>query len=220
MVVSGRKLSNGDMAVAIGALVGFIAVFLPWYSVSTSCSGAASAYCGGFSASTGGLSDFWGWLFMLGALIALVYIALRLFAPATVPALPLQDWMIFLILGAVMAGGALIFFLTTSGGGSSSGFGYSVSAGVSFGWFIGLVAAAAVAVGGFLKKSDPQPATAPLNIQRAPAAPGQPGAAPQAPQYSAPPPAPQPYAAPPVQQAPPVAPPPQAPPPAPPAPSA
>jgi hypothetical protein len=166
-------------------LVALIAVFLPWYGVSYSCSGP---YCAGFSggSSTSGFTS-WGILFFLAALVLVLFAALRIFGGEAVklPALPLQDWMINVILCAVMLASALLFWLTNNSGGSYSGFGGSVSAGITWGWFVALVATLAAAAGAFMNKSAPQPATGALNFGGPPAsAPPPPPPAPPAPPAS------------------------------------
>jgi hypothetical protein len=156
-------LSRNQWLLGGGALIALIAVFFPWYGVSYSCSGP---YCGGLNggASTSGFYG-WGILFFLAALVLVIFAAIRLFGGASVklPALPMEDWMISLILVAVMIVSALLYFLTTNSGGSYSGVGGSVSAGVSWGWYVALIATIVAGVGAFLNKSAPQPATAPLN---------------------------------------------------------
>jgi hypothetical protein len=77
------------------------------------------------------------------------------------PALPAADYLIYAV-GGVFILLMVVLFLTYAGTASVSGIGYS--AGISIGFFIGLVAAAAIAVGGWLKKTDVQPATAPMNF--------------------------------------------------------
>jgi hypothetical protein len=141
----------------VGLIVALIAVFLPWYSVSASCGGVVG--CAGFnySASVGALSYWTGWLFFLALLVGLVLLVLRLFAPqVAVPALPQSDAMLFTIIGVFMAVMVILWLLLGSGS-TVSGPGYS--AGPSFGLFVGLIAAVIVAIGGFLKRSDPQQAT-------------------------------------------------------------
>ena len=153
--VGGRNYSNGDAAIGIGLIVALVAIFLPWYSASFSCGGLAG--CGGLntSASVGALSDWPGWLFFLALLAGLALFVLRTFVPTVnIPQLPQSDAMIYTIIGVFMAVMA-IFWLLFHNGASFSGAGYS--AGVSFGLYIGLIAAIAVAVGGFLKRSEPQP---------------------------------------------------------------
>jgi ABC-type multidrug transport system permease subunit len=124
----------------------------------------------------------WGILFFLAALVLVVFAALRMFATGVnLPALPLQDWLIYLILSLIMVAAAAIFWLSGGGYGVSYN-GPGGSVGPSFGLFVALVAAVAAAVGAFLKKTDPQPATGPMNFGTPPsAAPPPPPPAPPAP---------------------------------------
>ena len=170
MNIAGKKLSNGDIAVGAELIVGLIAIFLPWYSASYSV-GSIAGITGGFSSSSsvGGLSYWTGWFFFLATLVGLALIILRTFAPqVAIPALPLNDAMTYVVIGVFMVVMALLWLLIGAPG-SYSGPGYSAGAG--FGLFIGIIAGAAVAVGGFLKKSDPQPATKPLSAYQTPSAP-------------------------------------------------
>jgi preprotein translocase subunit SecG len=167
MNVAGKRLSNGDMAVGVGLIVGLIALFLPWYSYSYS-TGSIAGVTAGFSdsGSVGGLNYWTGWFFFLFVLIGLALIILRTFAPTVaIPALPINDSMTYIVVGAVMAVGALLWWLLGAPA-SFSGNGYSE--GVSFGLFIGLICGIVVAVGGYLKRSDPQPATKPLSSYQTP----------------------------------------------------
>jgi hypothetical protein len=167
MNIAGKKLSNGDMAVGVGLIVGLIAIFLPWYSYSYS-SGAIVGITGGFSssASVGGLNYWTGWFFFLFVLIGLALIILRTFVPTVaIPALPVDDAVSYMIVGAVMVVMALLWLLLGAPPGFS-GAGYS--AGISFGLIIGLIAGVAVLAGGFLKRADPQPATKPFSAYQTP----------------------------------------------------
>jgi hypothetical protein len=56
-----------------------------------------------------------------------------------------------------------VALLAYGGGVSGSGLGYSYSSGISIGFFVALITAVAIAVGGWLTKSQVQPATAPLS---------------------------------------------------------
>lgn len=153
--IGGRTYSNGDTAIGVGLIVALIATFLPWYSASFSCSG--SALCGGLntSVSVSALNDWAGWLFFLGVLAGIALFVIRNFAPnVTLPSMPQPDAILFAALGIFLAVMALLWLLTHASG--ASGPGYSV--GPSFGLFIGLIAGIVVAVGGFLKRSDVQPA--------------------------------------------------------------
>ena len=170
MNIAGKRLSNGDMTVGIGLIVGLIAIFLPWYGYSYSTSGI-TGITGGFSssASVGGLNYWTGWFFFLFVLIGLALIILRTFAPSVaIPALPVNDAMTYMIVGAVMVVMALLWLLLGAPA-SFSGPGYS--AGISFGLIIGLIAGVAVLAGGYLKRSDPQPATKPLSAYQTPTSP-------------------------------------------------
>lgn len=153
--VAGRNFTNGDAAIGGGLIVALVAVFLPWYSASFNCGGLAG--CGGLntSVSVGALNDWPGWFFFLALLAGLALFVLRTFVPTVkLPDLPQADAMIYTIIGAFMAVMAVLWLLFHSSAESGAGF----SAGPSFGLFIGLIAAIVVAVGGFLKRSDPQPA--------------------------------------------------------------
>jgi hypothetical protein len=167
MNIGGKKVSNGDVVVGAGLIVGLIALFLPWYGYSYS-TGSIAGVTSGFSdsGSVGGLNYWTGWFFFLFVLIGLALIILRTFAPTVaIPALPLNDSMTYIVIGAVMAVAALLWLIIGAPA-SFSGPGYSE--GVSFGLFVGLICGIAVAVGGYLKRSDPQPATKPLSAYQTP----------------------------------------------------
>jgi hypothetical protein len=181
--VAGKQLSNGAVIVAGGLVVGIIDTFLPWHS--TTIPTAFGSDSGGHDA----LGYWSGWLFFLVLLAGVVLFVLRTFVPqAAIPALPLSDWMIYAGIGVVAVLCALLW-LATGGGYGDIYASYSAlpgySSGPSFGLFIGIIAAAAVAAGGYLMKSDPQPATKPLSAYQSPSAPSSapppPGTSPPAP---------------------------------------
>jgi hypothetical protein len=150
--VAGRNYTNGDATIGVGLIVALVAVFLPWYSFSYNCSG--SPLCGSLvNGSVGALNDWPGWLFFLAVLAGLALFIIRTFVPTvTLPTMPQPDAIMFAGLGVFMAVMALLWLLFH--GSSGSGFGYS--AGPGFGLFVGLIAGLAVAVGGYLKRSEPQ----------------------------------------------------------------
>jgi hypothetical protein len=148
--VGGRNFTNADSAIGIGLVVALIAVFLPWFSYSFNGGGIGGSF------SFGALSYWSGWFFFLALLVGLVLFVLRTFVPTvTIPQLPQTDAMIYMIIGIFMALMAIIWLLLFSSA-SYTGAGYS--AGSGFGLYVGLIAAIAVAAGGFLKRSEPQAA--------------------------------------------------------------
>ncbi|MGO8686598.1 MAG: hypothetical protein ACLQT7_05330 [Candidatus Dormibacteria bacterium] len=170
--IGGKTYSNGQLLIGGGLILALINWFIPWWwGYSSSYTGSSEFGIAGGSYS-GGTSGFGLWSGILGFIVLLVLIALfalRTFAPQVVPALPFADWMIYGV-GGVFILLMVVLFLTYAGGASYSGAGYNFSAGISIGFFVGLITAAAVAVGAWLSKTDPQPATAPLNFNQAPPA--------------------------------------------------
>jgi hypothetical protein len=167
--VAGKQLSNGALLVAGGLVVGLIDTFLPWHSTTV------PTFYGADSGGHDALGYWSGWLFFLAVLVGIALFVLRSFAPqVSIPALPFTDAMIYVGLGVVMIVCALLWLVT--GGGYAGLYaqyadltGYS--SGPSFGVFIGIITAAAVAAGGYLARSDPQPATSPLGAQQTQSAP-------------------------------------------------
>jgi hypothetical protein len=160
--IGGKTYSNGQLILGGGLILALINWFIPWWwTASYSFSGVDGI--AGYSSSTGigGLGSWSGWLGFLALLVLIVLFALRTFAPQVLPALPAADYLIYAV-GGVFILLMVVLFLTYAGGANYSGPGGS--AGISIGFFIGLITAAAVAVGGWLSKTDAQPATAPLNF--------------------------------------------------------
>jgi hypothetical protein len=166
--IGGRTYSNGELVIGGGLVLALINWFIPWWwTESSSYSGPNIAGIGGtnFSSGIGGFGSIWGILGFIVLLALIALFAIRLFAPTVLPALPAADWMIYAG-GGVFILLMVVLFLTYAGGagGSYSGAGYSFSAGISIGFFVGLITAVAIAVGGWLTKSQVQPATAPMNF--------------------------------------------------------
>lgn len=180
--VAGKQVSDGALVVAVGLVVGIIDTFLPWHSTTI-----PTAF--GFDSGGHDALGYWsGWLFFLVLLVGIVLLAMRTFVPqVAIPALPFTDWTIYAGIGVVALLCALLW-LATGGGYANIYSSYAsvagYSSGPSFGLFIGIIAAAAVAVGGYLMKSEPQPATRPLSAYQSPPAsssPPPPGSSPPAP---------------------------------------
>jgi hypothetical protein len=158
--LAGRKLGTADILVGAGLVLGLITTFLPWYSVSFNCNGLPT--CAGLSTSSSvsGFNYWSGVLFFIFVLIGLALFVLRTFVPTVnLPAMPLTDAMLYMVIGLLMVLMAVIYLIATPGGTSGAGF----SAGASFGLWIGIITGVAVAAGGFLKRTEPQPATRPLS---------------------------------------------------------
>ena len=152
--LAGRKLGTSDILLGVGLILALITTFLPWWSESTSVAGfSGSASLNGF--------NFWsGVLFFIVVLIGLAFFALRTFAPTVnLPAMPLTDAVLYMVIGILLALFALLALISTPGVYSGPGF----SAGASFGLWIGIITGVAVAAGGYLKRTEPQPATRPMS---------------------------------------------------------
>jgi hypothetical protein len=175
--IGGRTWSNADLILGGGLLVALINWFIPWwYTWKFNTAGILNINEGG------GISGFGLWSGVLGFIVLLVLIALfalRAFAPQALPALPVVDWMIYAAGGAFILLMAVIF-LTYAAGASGSGPGFS--AGISIGFYLGLLTGAAIAVAGYLKRNEPQPTTRPLSFASAG------GQTPPPPSYGPPPP--------------------------------
>ena len=136
-----QSLSTGGKVLVASLIVALIAMFLPWYGWSS----------GGYGASVNGFHNF-GWAYALFWLITAAFLVIRVFdLPVNLPGLPLVDWQLYIIGGVVMLFMGLLFYVNVPSGSVSVGL-YSIHWGVSFGWWIGLVAAAGVIAGGWLSR--------------------------------------------------------------------
>ena len=136
------KLSNSDKIVGVGAIVGIVAAFLPWYSWSVSVFGVSSG--GGVN----GLNSWW-MLSFVAAVLALLMVALPLFGVA-LPKLGVENNVIEMILGAVVGGIPVLALLSgASQGGSVAGFG---SAGAGIGLWGAIGGGVIVLAGAFMAK--------------------------------------------------------------------
>jgi len=148
------RLGLSGKLLAIGGLVGVIAVFLPLVSIQMQTPGFGGR--GGVSVPPVSMNqtilvirDFRGMICLVGYLAALA-LAYVLYAPARLN--PKTFGWAGVGVGAVVALLALWLLLGTfSGSGSLGGFGGGLSISVGFGAILNLLAAAAVAAGGALK---------------------------------------------------------------------
>jgi len=138
------KLSNSDKLIGLGAVVGVVAAFLPWYSVSAGILGSFSV--NGFSS--------WLILSFIAAVLSLLMVALPLFGVA-LPKFGIENTVIQMILGAVVGGVPVLGLLTgMSSGGGVSGMG----AGPSIGLFGAIAGGAIMLFGAFTAKGGANPA--------------------------------------------------------------
>ena len=177
LIVAGKQMSNGALAVAGGLVVGIVDTFLPWQP--TTIPTVFGADSGGHDA----LRYWSGWLFLLVLLVGVAFFVMRTFVPrVAIPALPVADWMIYAGIAVIALLSALLWLAT---GGGSSNFDATYQGLPVYGVFIGICAAAAVAAGAYLMKTEPQPATKPLSAYQSPSASSPPP--PAAPSVPAPP---------------------------------
>jgi len=140
------KLTTSDKVIAGGGIVLFIAQFLPWFKISFGGDfgfGGASATGNGFD-----VGFIWGTFPMLLGLIMLAQVAITVFAPDTkLPDLPATWGQIHLGAGSLAA---VLVVLKLLIGESDDGIpGVDVTR--QFGIFLAVLAALALAGGGFLK---------------------------------------------------------------------
>jgi|BarGraNGADG00212_2_1021979.scaffolds.fasta_scaffold26614_1 hypothetical protein len=133
------KISRNDWIVVGGFVLMLIAVSLKWYGWSLSVLGQTFA-----SADFSGWHFFLGWFPWLLTLIAAVLVLVKAI-PSLNFTLPVPEAMSVMALGVVAFVLVLIRLIASPGTGASRGIGI----------FIGLIATAVVAAGGFLKNSEP-----------------------------------------------------------------
>jgi hypothetical protein len=133
-------VSRGTWVAAAGSLILLISCWLSWYSVSVSGFGAASGKVSGWDATD--LSK----LIALLALAGLVIIGLELFA--TNVALPYPSSLILIGIGGLST--LLVLFRIIDKPNAPS----PVNVGLAYGIILALIAAIAIAVGGYLKMSE------------------------------------------------------------------
>jgi hypothetical protein len=146
------SLSQGRKIVLIASVVGLIISFFSWYGVTASL--------GGYSAS-GSENGWHGWalLAVLLFIVAGAWMLLPLFGISlrgVTASLPPSITEPKLVMGfGIVATLAVLLFMLTEGHGVS---GTGISAGPSFGAYIGLICAVAIAVGGYLMQKEPSTA--------------------------------------------------------------
>ena len=133
------KISFGEMIAGVGGLLLFLFMFLKWYGVEAD----------GVELVAGNAWESFGFidlLLFLAALVAAAVAALR--AAGKLPALPIPAGQIVAIAGAVAVVLVLFRLIFTPGGGEEvAGVEFDVTR--KLGVFLGLLASAAIAFGGY-----------------------------------------------------------------------
>lgn len=211
-----NRFTPGELVIAGSSVLLVIFYFLSWLGGDQVCeSFAGQTVCAG-----GGSGDgFHGWG-VVGFIILLLIIGFFVVRLEPVrksvqlPELPLPDWQVYIVGSALELIAILLYWVEYHQDGIS----------FKYGWYISLILAIGIGVGGFLKQQDPQPVASGAGLGGMGGGDGggfAPPPPPATPSYAPPPPPAAPPPPPPVQQAPPpYPPPPAAPPQAPPPPSA
>jgi len=129
-----RKLSGGDRVLVAGSAIVLLSVFLPWWD-------------NGVGITANGFHD-WGWLTILGLLMAATLFAVRNLVPeARRLELSVNDPVAYMIFGVVEIVGAVVFWLTNNG---------RLVGGVKYGVFIAMIGGAVSVAGGYVKQVESQ----------------------------------------------------------------
>ena len=142
------RLSLGDKLVALGGIILFIAVLLPWYSYSASTPyGGGSASWSLWSASQG-----IGIIIMLACIAGVGILVLRMFEVLDLNEQGVPESLVVLIAGGVASLFVLLRVISIPDGGLGFfGAAAGISIGRTWGLFVGVIAAA-LFVGGALMK--------------------------------------------------------------------
>ncbi len=209
------KLNTGEKIAAISAVLLFIFMFFTWFGVEVSGAGAFSGSVPGAGGDAWDALEFIPVILVIAIVAAIGVAVLRLTDSAYEP--PISMNAVVTVLGGLSV--LLILFRIVDPPSFGSFGGVSVDGTVEFGIFLGLLAAAGIAYGGYLAMKEEGASfgdTADRLSGGGPAAtppPPPPGTQPPAP--PPPPPAQQPPPPPPAAQQPPPPPPPSTPPPPP-----
>jgi hypothetical protein len=155
-----QQQNRGYLIAGIGAVIAFIAFFLPYFTASYSF-GAVSG-----SSSAGGASTYgWIWFEFIAVLVAIAVSGILIFrnnALSGVINMPVEKQILYgrytLIGAGVLALLIHILFAFNIPHAAFQGLGYSYSYGLGFGWWVFLIASIAIIVGGVLAYRTPMPA--------------------------------------------------------------
>jgi len=138
------KLTTADKLILGGGIAFLISMFLPWWGIDTQFGDAAN---NGWDYFLG------GWLPLLLIVVMCVQVIISRFSPdTTLPDPPVPWAQVHLIAGAAAAAIVLLRLIIPS---DECAAGFCIDLDREVGLFIALLAALAVAAGGFLKQKDP-----------------------------------------------------------------
>ena len=157
------KLGVGEMVAGIGGLALFVFMFLPWYGVDS---------VGGFGISGGDASAWEAFSFIdiLLFLVSVVVVGLVIAQLAeTTPEMPAPPAQIIMIAG-IVALVLIVFRLVFAPGVDSGDIDIDVDLGREIGIFLALIAAAAIAYGGWRATNEAAQTSEPTSSSAAPPA--------------------------------------------------
>jgi hypothetical protein len=140
-----NKLTTADRVVCGSAIVFLIATFLPWYGID------------GVGDNTGWDYFLTGILPLLIAIVMVAQIAVTRFTTTPLPTIPLSWGQVHLIGGAIVG---VLLLLRTAIVSEVDTFAGDFELDRQYGLFVALIAALALAAGGFLKSKEPESAQA------------------------------------------------------------
>ena len=140
------RISFGEMIAAAGGLLLFLFMFVDWYGVDVDIAGFEAS--GGFNAWQA--FSFIDLLLFLAAMVAIGVTVAR--AAGVLPALPIPPGQIVAIAGAIAVLLVLFRLIVTPGGGDIAGDEFDVTR--KIGVFLGLIAAGAIACGGYTSMNE------------------------------------------------------------------
>ena len=140
------RISFGEMIAAAGGLLLFLFMFVDWYGVEVDIAGFEAS--DGFNAWQA--FSFIDLLLFLAAMVAIGITVAR--AAGALPALPIPAGQIVAIAGAIAVLLVLFRLIVTPGGGDIAGDEFDVTR--KIGVFLGLIAAGAIAFGGYTSMNE------------------------------------------------------------------
>jgi hypothetical protein len=139
------KLNTGEKIAGVSAVLLFIFMFFDWFGVEISGEGGTVSFGSGAGGSAWDALDFIPIVLMIAIVAALINVALRLSDSEYEP--PVSMNVAVAVLGGIST--LLVLFRIVDPPGFGTFGGVSVDATLEFGIFLGLIAAAGIAYGGY-----------------------------------------------------------------------